>query len=357
MAVKSKIAELVVGFVTTGAKEALSVVKSTTQYVLSAAKSLALLGGGIAGGILAAASRGTIEGERFGQALEYLARVIGDSLAPYLRMATLVVFKLAEGFRALSPELKQQIAQWMLVAAGVAAFIALLPLISAGVAAVGAAFSLLLSPVGLTVLAIGGVIYAFSQLFDFVSGGSASTADDVNAANKSWVERAIDWAQQVANAFGRSFNWIMQQAAKASDWIADKLGWAAELIGIVPEGTREMLKSMDPIKPFQLETGKIDLFFEKVKRGAKSVLPVLGGIFGAIQDELNRPNNGFKLKLKVELESVQGTYDRLLKAFAEGDGEDIAQAQLAEQKALNVKINDFIGVVKNGLKDFGIIGP
>jgi hypothetical protein len=198
------------------------------------------------------------------------------------------------------------------------------------------------------------------------TGESAATADDVNEANKSWVEKAIDWIQTVANAFGKGFNWIMRQAAKASDFIAEVLADAGEWLGILPEGTGAEVRRMPPIEPFQLDLAQIDLFFNKVKAGARAAGPMLQNLLGPIGDllgELTNPSQpkGFTLRMKVELEGLQGTYDRLLKAFAEGDGEDIQKQILEQNKGFNQKLDRVRDALVGGFnqlgRELGVVGP
>lgn len=374
---KSKIAELVVGFVVQGAKQALGVVRQTVAAVATAAKYVAGIGAAVQGGILFKAAEGTQEAYEFGQAVEYLVRVVGQSLAPYLRMATTVIVRLAGAFRGLSPETQRWIAIIGIAAVAVATLIALAPavvaawtaagaVIGAVWAAVVAAVGLIFSPIGLVIIAIGGLIAAFVALFGYMTSGSADTANDINASNKSWVDKAVSWIQKVANAFGKGFNWIMQQAAKASDFIGEKLADSAEFLGIVPEGTGKTYRAMDPIKPFQLDLAQIDTFFEKVKVGARGVAPTVKGVFGALQGllgEFLNPSNPrpFTMRMKVELEGLQGTYDRLLKAFAEGDGEDLQRQILDQNKEFNQKLDRVRDALVNGFdklgRDFGIIGP
>jgi hypothetical protein len=376
---RSKIAELVVGFVVEGAKGALSTVKQAVGHVATAAKWVAGVGAAVQGGIIAKALQGTQEAHELGQAFEYLVRVVGQSFAPYVRMLTTLLAALAGWFRSLSPETQRWIAVVGIAAVAIAALIALAPTIAAAWSAAGAVIGavwagvaavigFVFSPIGLITLAVVGLIAAFAALFVYLTGGWSDVANSTNDANKSWVEKAIDWIQAVAKAFGQGFNWIMRQAAKTSDWIAEKLADAGEYLGILPEGTGKAVREMPPIEPFQLDLTKIDLFFKKVKGGVNAVAPAVKGLWGTLSDlfgELMNPSNpkGFTLRMKVELEGLQGTYDRLLKAFAEGDGEDIQKQILEQNKEFNQKLDRVREALVGGFNKvagelgMGVVGP
>lgn len=356
--VKSKIAELAVGFVVKGASSAMTTVKSAVSYVTSAAKYVAGIGGGFIGGFMAAAARGTMEGQRFAQATEYLARVVGQMFAPYMRAATTVIFRMAQAIRGVDPAIMAQVAKWAILVTGVATFIAFLPVIVAGVTAVAGAFGLLFSPIGLTIVAIGAVMLAAKKMYDFLVGGSASAASDMNSNNRTWIDSLINGIQWAGTQIGNFFNWIAKQWHHLSHNLAIGMGQIAEQNGWVEEGTTANLisdyrhETAKRTDPFNVEQWKRSM---GVVRRTIQDLPSLAGILSDITGGAN--GGGFTMKMKVELEGVQQTYDRLLKAFAEGDGEDLAKQQLNEQKALNGKIDDFMGVVRNGLRDVGIIGP
>lgn len=361
---RSKIAELVVGFVVSGARQALGVVQQTVGAVATAAKYVSGLGAMLQGGILFKAAKGTQEAYEFSKSIEYLTRVIGQSFAPYLRMVTVIIMRLAQAFRGLAPETQRWIAVAGLAAMAIAAMVALAPVFSAVWAAAGAVIGavwagialVLSSPIlliGLIIAAVGGLVVAFAKLFGFMESGSASASDGINEANASWVGKVLGWIQAVVTFFAKGFNWIAEKAAAVSDFIAEKMADAAEFVGLVPEGTGAMIRTMKPIEPFKLDIDKIDLAFNKMKNGARNVAPAikqaLGPIAGLFQ-ELMQPGNGdgFHVRMKVELEGLQGTFDRLQKAFAEGDGEDVQQQILEQNKAFNQKLDDVKQALVNG---------
>jgi hypothetical protein len=374
---QSKIAELVVGFVVQGAREALTAVKQTVAAVATTAKYVAGLGALIQGGILFKAAEGTQEAYEFSKSLEYLVRVLGQALAPYLRMTTVVIVQIAAAFRSLSADTQRWVAVIGLGAMAIAVVLALAPAFATAwtVAAIAISsvfygfqllFAALLSPIGLTIAAVAGLVLAFRALFNYITDGGASAANSLNDSNKAWVDRAITWIQLVARSFGNAFNWMMRQAAKASDWIAEKLADAGEYLGILPDGTAKTIRQMEPIEPFKLDTTGFETFFTRIRTGALAVTPFVKGIFGGLEGllgELLNPSNpqGFTMRMKVEIEGLQQTYDRLLKGFAEGDGEDLQRQILDQNKQFNEKLDALKNSLVNGLeklgRDFGVVGP
>jgi len=133
------------------------------------------------GGILYGASRDTVEANQLHMAIERLAEVVGDKLAPYFRMATQAVQELTQFWIGLNNELKISVTKWALVVTAISGFILALPLIVSGIAAVvgaiGTVVAVALSPwtilIG-AVVAVGAAIgLLLVQLGVFGQGASA----------------------------------------------------------------------------------------------------------------------------------------------------------------------------------------
>lgn len=466
---KTRIAELVVGFVMDGASKALSTVRSVVSHVATAAKYVATVGAAVQGGILFKAAQGTREGDQFSQSMSYLARVVGNVLAPYLRMVTTVIVRLADGFRALSPSTQRWIAMIGVGAVAIAGLIALAPVVTAAWAAVGAVIgtvwagigavvTLAMSPVGLVIAAVVALAMAFATMFGGASDAGADASNSLQDSSKSWIEVALKHVRNFALAFASAFNGIMSGGANAFNWLMRQSAAVSDAIGLgmavtydalmgvidpaeaarqqkivadvlakkrdmeqllatgmrpgikpgekgynplrpigpeklteieikdlkerlanlhkhLPTKVADVYRDMPPIQPIQIDPIQIDKgavngFFDNVDNGIKKVAKTanatipklfgaLKGLFGALMDPAD--NKGFQVKMKVSLESGQGTYDRLLKAFAEGDQEDLQRQILDQNKAFNENLNKargaIVGAVEQLGKDFGIIGP
>lgn len=307
-----------------------------------------LLGGGFLATFGRKAMENTVEGDRLGKSWEYLARVIGDQLAPYVRLLTDLVVRGATAFRELPVSTKQTIMQITLLTAAVGAGLALLPTLVTVAGALGAAFMAIASPAGLIVAGIAAIIVAGAKFFNFFRDESAITSEAVDDANKSWIDRFISYLEEAAVAGGKFFNWYAKMSAAASDELADGLSRLGEAVGLLEEGTTDQLRQMDKIKPLQIDTDKIRQQFGQVKKFARAAAVDVREMFANLQGD----TKGFTVKMNVKFESLQGTFDRLQEAFARGDGEDLQRQQLAAQRDIAAKVDVLIGVGKQ----FGVVG-
>ena len=313
---------------------------------------LAVVGGILGGGFLATFGRqaleGTIEADRLGKSWSYLGKVIGQQLAPYVRALTDGIMRVAGAYRALSPETQALVVKIALFAAGIGSAVALLPVMVTIFGAVAAAIGALISPAGLVVVAIIGIAAAAKSLYDWFRGEAPTTSEAVDEANMSWTDKFMGYLQAVAVKGAEIFNWIMKNAAKASDWIADKLSAAGEALGVLPTGTTEELRKMDEIKAPQIDITKVKNKLETLRRMGNAVeanIKEIGANLGA-------DGNGFGVKVAVKFEGLQGTFDRLQEAFARGDGEDLAKQQLDVQKGMRAEMVKMV----QGLSLLGGVG-
>lgn len=328
-----------------------------TMEGLAAVASRVAAGGGLGiGGIIAAAARGTVEGERFGQAIEQLTRTIGDAFAPYVRMATAAVQELTTWFGNLSQGTKDAIAQWSLITAGVASLVAFLPVAVAGVASLAGVLAALTSPAVLAVGAIAALTVAAGRMFGFFQSGGADMADGLNQSNQTWLGSLVKGIGAATTAMARMFNWVMEKASAASDWIAERLAMIGELWGILPPGTVDMIRKMPTIVAPQIDVGAVDQFFGKVQRGAdKAVvgfedliaqLQAGDGLINRIRQQANF-GQGFTVRGEVQLESLGGTWDRIMKNLGGQDTDAIARKQLQQQEMMNEKLAELVQPMKD----------
>lgn len=295
------------------------------------------------GGIMAGAARGTVEAQRFQQSLDMLLRTVGDRFAPYMRMATLAIQDVTGWFASLDQGIVDSAAKWAVIGTAVAGFVATLPVLVAGFGAVLGAVGAILSPVGLAIGGIGLLIAAGVKLFNSFQGGGADMANAMNDANRSWLGAMVNAIGAATVKMAEWFNWVMQQAAKASDWIAEKMADVGESVGILPKGTGEQIRKMDKIQPIQVDVKAVDDFFKRMAKGADGVaesiddlLAKLGKPGEWLKDLKNRAgDNGFRFKMDVGFEGAGDTWRRLQKGLADRSGVDVAKAQLAETKQMH----------------------
>ena len=186
-------------------------VKALTNAVGNAAK----IGAGLGAGFLATFGRGamegTVEADRLGKAFTYLTRVVGDSLAPYVRMLTDYIIQAAQAYRALSPETKKTITQVALFAAGIGTALVVLPTLITTVGALGAALAAIFSPAALAIAGIAALADAATGLFDFMREEAPATADAVDEANRTWVDRFLGYIEKITIAGANFFNQYRQK--------------------------------------------------------------------------------------------------------------------------------------------------
>jgi hypothetical protein len=330
------------------ATAAASQIGSITTAVSGISKYAAILSGGFLGMFGRQAMQNTVESEQLGRAWEYLGRVLGDQLAPYVRVLTDLIVQGANAFRSMTPETKQTIMQVILLTAAVTTAVALFPVLAGVIGAVGAALAAIASPVGLVIAGLAAIMVAAGKYFNWFRDESTTTSNNVDEANQHWVVNLIGYLEMGIVAGAKFFNWYAKQSAAMSDQIADIMSQLGEAIGILDKGTTGQLRQMEPIKPIQIDVDQIKQKFSQIKRFAKATVIDIENLF----NRLNMDQKGFTVRMNVQFESLQGTFDRLQAAFARGDGENIARDQLAEQR----KIAAIAANMAIGLAAFGVVG-
>lgn len=315
----------------------------TMQRVAGVARVVGGAGAIGIGGLLAGAVRGTVEADRLGQAWERFSRTIGDGFAPYVRAATTAIEDLTAWFRNLDQATKDNVTQWALITAGVAGFVAFLPVMIAGISGVAGVLAALTSPFALVVGGIALVVAAAAKMFGLFDTGGTSAADSLNESNQSWLGAMVKGVGAATKAVAGFFNFIAQQGAKISDFLADLLARAGEFSGLLPEGTVKELRKMPPIQAPQIDVGAIDEFFGHAERKAKSFEGQMGDLVAQANNlgknigrriEAAKADGGFKIKMDVQFESLGGTWDRLQKALASREGANLDQKQLLTQEQM-----------------------
>ena len=235
-----------------------------------------------------------------------------------------------------------------------------------GLAAVaGLTWAVLTAPIVLTVAAIIAVGVAIATLVGVFGDGSENMATNMNNSTSSWVGSFLKGLKNMSVKGAELFNWLADKAAKTSDWIADKLAWAAEGLGLVPEGTRKLMGEMEKIKPLSIDVEKLkkdmDGFARKATDPAnwdaarKAVIAIgdgvkeVTGMFG---------KNGamkFTPQMDVGFESLQGSFDRLAVEFAKGTPDDLLKDIRDQAKGFNDKLERLIEKVGGAIN--AVVGP
>ena len=372
------------------------------------------------------AMAGTVEAERLSQAIERFFRVTGDALAPYVRQATELVNRLTQAFYTLPASTKTAIVQVALIATGIGmASAAFLALSGVAVTVGGVLLAVFTSPIALiaalvagatsAALAMGGVFDAgilaneritrtIQVLLDAFEGMKSIGAGLVDSFSP-----AIEW---ISNAFSKAFNYIMEvlgvkigaegatgvtalagtfseftvtvvgyfhriravwhevcntmrtNFVSVSDQIAIGLGAAAEAVGLVPEGTGNILQ--DDIQRAKKAAANEDLrnadelqrknaaAMEELKKKlkdnqgeAKKLAAPLMDAFNAVAKIINPKGGlagagggGFTMKVGIDIGPLESAFSRIQMAVANasGVGVDVNKAILGgvEQIAGNV---------------------
>ncbi|VTS03276.1 hypothetical protein [Tuwongella immobilis] len=388
----SKIGEMFVQFSVKGLEASKSAVAGTVAAIsrgfsgvgtiigsiASSAKNLGIVFGGIAGGAVAtfgrAAMSGTVEGERLGASMEYLGRVVGGGLAPYVRILTSGIVSLADAYRSLTPSTKAVVTATVLAVAGIGAFIAVMPIVGAVIGAV-------ISPIGLMIAgiaAIGTYLVSTGRITGTFSenvGKAMQFCVDAYLAGEKGVRKFFavsSFVFQNLGSFARAvFDDLLQFIRFTFDEAVRIGGAMARNVRTMTEraisgnfaGITENLESL-AFRPF--ESKNLNKFFDNPALKAK--LAALDAEFEArgskwgkvgerfasglamgiqrVTDAFNTGGAGPQLKLDVQFESMQGTWDRLQKAFAGGSAEDIARDQLGEQKKMNETLGQVLGAIR-----------
>lgn len=369
---KSVIAEQVVKFTVEGIQSARTRVVQAVQAITAQAGRLQerfrTVGQGVAlfGGMASrwmqsltrTALQGTREADQLALSWEYLGRVVGREFAPWVRLLTSGVVSLADRFRGLDAATRAGVAKFALLAAGAAAFVALLPVMAAGLSVLGAAWAVLTSPVTLTLALIAGVVIAGKKLFDFFTRGSATAAENMQEANKGWADHLFAVIEWVGTRFAQFINWLDKNWTRATSGMA--MAWAK---AFEDKGTLQALRDERARLEADWAKGKglafdVEGFRGSVRRvrGALAELPNLSEILGLVQTGIGQAQ--MQVKLQVGFESLQGTFDRLQQEMAGGAAQEAELKRIREQGAqLNQLVNRIAeGVGKLG-REFGVVGP
>lgn len=265
MATKIKITDEYVMVTVEGLPEAEKKTMSTlgriTKAVTGAAAFMktAFLGASAAvAGLMWKGFSGTREGEQFGQAMTYLARVVANEAAPALRIITVMIVKVADALRTLSPEAKNTVAI-------VAALAAALMLLGTG------PFALIV--IGATAAAA--AILYFNDTVEKMKKNLQAGVFDSPTLGLRWLINQLPDGLKQAAIKSQPILGIMDRLKEKTD--ASFGNFAEKLVGI-----RNAVK---------------DMF-----ANANAAGPL-------------------RIKLQAELESPQATWDRIQKAFAEGKNE------------------------------------
>ena len=379
----------------------IAAVRGLTDQAAGLARAVSFGGGLGIGALVTGAARGTVEGERFALAMEYVVRVVGDKFAPYVRMATDALYDFAAWFKSLDQDSVRTAAKIAIVVTAIAGLVALAPLI---MGVVGAVVSFGVGIVGTVGTVIGAVVGIFTGLLSLAGAvvgsmavigpviagfvGSISLASlpiafaitgmvalaaavvalgvyaadafglfDTSAtksgavaqiAGENWASTFMRHIQQVVNFFVEKLNWIFRTWTDAINLITLSSDKAFQ---IDPKGFNDLANSIrrgvsDPVG----EAGKMleGLTGKSFSIGGK------GGPLGGITDYLktlegregDRQNkgekDGFTRRGSVNFESLQSTWERLNKSLGERDTAAV-QAQMGKD----------VGAIKDFMKPLG----
>lgn len=172
--------------------------------------------------------------EQAGSAMAAAGQDIGQVLAPMLLQAAQAIKNLADGFQQLSPETRQFIVIGVALTGGLLVIGGAIALLTPAVAAIGAVFGVILSPIGLAIAAIVGgaalIISNWQGISDFFAG-----LGDVIGTSLSNLGGSIGGA--FATAWQSIGNWFGQTVHDAEKWGADFIATLANgIIMAIPNG-------------------------------------------------------------------------------------------------------------------------
>lgn len=335
MAKKSKIAELVVGFVSKGTAGVLASLKSVIGAAASSGKMMAGIGAALFTGFLAGAAQGTVEGAQFADAIRLLALTVANDLAPALRIAVAFVLLLIDKYNSLDQSTKDIIAVVGIAAAVVTglslAFAALAPVIGFVVSVITALGTALIflatNPIGMVVLAIGAVVAAMTMM-----AGSAEDLAGVfqpvfKAILQGWeiIKFAVKSTFQVitnllwnlgrvaANALnGRELDDGLRAWNHATDEMVDHLD---RRLAEIPKQAEKMAKATAEKLMGIKNTMKGVLSGE----GLKAVnIPGMGDL----KQLFDAAKNPLRVKVQVSFESNQQVWESIQKGLLERAQQD-----------------------------------
>lgn len=371
-------------------------------------------GGGLLIGFFGhGAAQGTVEADQLGKAIERLTRVVGDMFAPYLRIATGLVEQATKWWGSLSEATKSSIAQWLLIGTAIAGVVAILPtVLSIGGAVVGV-IAAMVSPIGLVVgglIALAGWFSGaadagidwqerITRAMDFVIKGWGYLSGTMSATwavieglfsnMASLAKGTFNWLYDTVLWFGRNWDKVFKDLFVNTVTLFENLGGFLKRFG---ESVWDWISSGFDPKKFVFEFGKefnklgegmqrtteklpdfihdelVDPFEKAGQAWADAMEIVDGsrgraeGIVGGIRravdglkGTLASNAGGFKINAQVGFEGLQGTFDRLQKAFAEQSGSTVQESQLGQLTSINSGIQQMVAGVtlKNQLSAVG----
>jgi hypothetical protein len=160
------------------------------------------------------------------------------------------------------------------------------------------------------------------------------------------------FSETIVSIFGRIREWWLKLVhfmstkwSQAIDGIAQGLAWVGEQVGVLPKGVQDILnqdiaaqrkkdaaeqvKQMEELKAATAKAmEELKKALEKNKQKAKELAAPILEMLG-----LANKGGGFRIKMDVGFETLQGTFERLQKSMVSG-GATVEQAQLKEMKGM-----------------------
>lgn len=333
----------------TSARDGMKAFHEGLQRVAAPATRLAAVGAGLIGLLGRGALKDTSLGDQLAKSFELASRVLGGIFAPYMEKLNIGLQLATAWFNKLDDGLKRNIARWALIAVGAAAFVAILPTIVGGVTAVITVIAGLVSVVTSPwIFLIGGVTaaaVALARFCGFINENAPGIQEDMDDANKGWLENLLGFVTKGIRLMADFFNFVMHNAARVSDWLADKLAIIGEFYGVLPKGTTDMLRKMPDIQAPQIDMENLDAGLKTAKKLARDFVTGF--------ENLGKGSLTVAIRGQVGFESLQGTFERLQKAMVEQDSGRIEQALLGETKEMNQNIQKLLA---EGINIKGLAG-
>lgn len=299
-----------------------AVLAGAQRFSIGGSLGLGAVGG--AGAIAAGALRGTVEAERLGRALEYLVRVLGDELAPFVRQVTSGIVQLANAYRGLDPETRRAIAGFAILATGIVAVATAIPVVTA---------------------VFGGLITIFGTVgsaFGLVSSTTFVATAALAAFGAVALEAANNWeaASNKVDAFFENFwRWVSDLQFKASRGLGFLATWAAEKTGLMMPGA---------LKGLQIDVGAEAKNRERrlnapdqARRGIFAAIAALVGHMADLGSGIAGNGPGLTRQMSAAFDGggLQ-TWQRLMQSLNESDMAlaDPAKEAVKQQKAMNEKL-------------------
>jgi hypothetical protein len=315
------------------------------------------------GAILHGGFKGTQEANALSQAWEQFTRVISDRFAPYVRMLALALQDVTKWFGGLSEATRDSIAQWALIGTGIAGVVALVPVLVAGFSGIVGVFAAIISPAGLVIAMIGGIMIAAAKMFSLFQTGGADTADALQGYNQSWLQGLLSGIQSAMTGMAKLFNWISERIRERQNELARFFAHWGERIKIrnlrtgefeplLPPGTARVLKEdiAGEKPPPKIDIEGLNELFAKVRRGAGQMEANLDGIGAQINDwweslKLRAGPGGATPAGKAAFESPQSMWERLQKGLMGQDADAEARRQTAIQRQMKEVLDSILGAI------------